>query len=102
MTNNNKIVDAGTGTVRRGNKLGTDSLFGTFTATNAATTVISNNNACSATHIRIWPTNAAAATLLASVGFYQSTYSEGTSVTLATGDASSAAGTETFGYEMIQ
>lgn len=103
ITNDNKIVDAGVGTMRRGNRLGSDSLYGTIALSAAATKVVNNNNTCTATVVRLTPTNASAATLMGSTkSLYVSTRSVGTSFTVATADGTAAAGTETFAYEMIQ
>jgi parallel beta-helix repeat protein len=72
---------------------------GTFTAANAATTVVTNTLITAQSVITIMPTNAAAATLMAgAASLYVSAKTEATSFTVATADASSAAGTETFDF----
>lgn len=80
---------------RRLNKIGTDAMNGTFTATGASTTtVVPNNNSSSATRVSVAPLNAAAA---ARPGFVSSAV-VGTSFTVTFSGAS--AGTENYVYEV--
>jgi hypothetical protein len=75
---------------------------GTFTCANAATTVVTNTNVKATSTIVLTPTNAAAATLQgAATALYLSARTAGASFTVATADASSAAGTETFQYLIV-
>lgn len=92
------IRNSGTNTTILSNKYKSGALTGSFTCAAAATTVVSNANSNVNMKVTLVPTNAAAATLMATKGLYWSAYSQGSSFTLATGDAASAAGTETFNY----
>lgn len=75
---------------------------GTFTCANAASTTITDTNTKAASSIFIFPTNAAAATLMAgSSSLYLSARTASTSFALSTADAGSAAGTETFLYILV-
>lgn len=74
-------------------------IFGTFTLAAAATTTIPQTNTESLSFIFPFPTNAAAATLMGSAkSLYISARTQGASFTVATGNATNAAGTETFIY----
>lgn len=82
--------------------LGVGGTGGNVTLANAATTVVANTRVAAASLIFLQPTNAAAATLLAgSSSPYISAKSAGVSFTIATADAGSAAGTETFSYLIV-
>ena len=75
---------------------------GTFTAANAATTTVTDANVTATSAIFIFPTNAAGGTLMGSAkSFYLSARTAGTSFTVTTADANSAAGTETFVYIIV-
>ncbi|MEJ2123944.1 MAG: hypothetical protein P8Y47_03810 [Alphaproteobacteria bacterium] len=75
---------------------------GTFTCSNAATTTVTDTNTKATSAIFIFPTNAAAAALMAgSSSLYLSARTADTSFALTTADAGSAAGTETFLYILI-
>ena len=75
---------------------------GTFTAANAATTVVTDANVLSTSTIVLMPTNAAAGTLQAgTTHLYISARTAGTSFTVATASGASAAGTETFQYAIF-
>lgn len=75
---------------------------GNFTLGAAATTVVSQVLVTANSLIFLQPTNAAAATLMAgSSSLYISAKSAGVSFTVATADAGSAAGTETFSYFLV-
>lgn len=77
-------------------------VFGTFTLGAAATTVVPDTAARSNSVMIPFPTNAAAATLMAGVNsLYVSAFSSGTSFTVATAAGGLAAGTETFAYVMF-
>lgn len=77
---------------------------GTFTMDAAATKVISNARITATSVVRLTPTNLAAMALYASKGFGADLAANvaGTSFTVKTGDATAAAGTETFHYEIIE
>jgi hypothetical protein len=75
---------------------------GTFTLAAAATTVVPQTATESTSLITLTPTNAAAATLMGSAkSLYVSARTQGASFTVATANATSAAGTETFAYSML-
>jgi hypothetical protein len=75
---------------------------GTFTMGAAATTVVANVGIQANSQIILIPTNAAAGTLIGSTKSpYVSARSVGTSFTVATASAASAAGTETFFYIVV-
>jgi hypothetical protein len=72
---------------------------GSFTMAAAATKVVADTNVAANSVILLTPTNAAAGTLQQSTEtLYISSISAGVSFTVATADAGSAAGTETFQY----
>lgn len=74
-------------------------ISGTFTMPVAATSTITQPAVQSLSTIQLTPTNAAAATLMGSAkALYISAKVAGTSFTVATGNATNAAGTETFSY----
>lgn len=75
--------------------------FGSFTMGAAATTVIPQPVVQSTSIITLTPTNAAAGTLMGSAkSLYVPTKTAGVSFTVATADAGTAAGTETFDYSV--
>lgn len=75
---------------------------GTFTCAAAASTTITQTSVSATSVILLMPTNAAAATLISSAkSLYISTRTAGVSFAVATADATAAAGTETFGYTVI-
>lgn len=75
---------------------------GTFTCANAASTTVSDTNTKATSLIFIFPTNAAAATLMAGASsLYLSARTADTSFVLSTADSGAAAGTETFIYILI-
>lgn len=75
---------------------------GTFTLGAAATTVVSNTSVTGSSIIQIFPTNAAAATLMSGASsLYISARTASTSFTVATADGASASGTETFNYILL-
>lgn len=76
----------------------TNGPVGTFTAAAGTTSTVSNTAATSNSKVFLTPTNAAAATLFKG-GWYHSSNSSGTSFTITF--QTSAAGTETFEYEML-
>ena len=77
-------------------------LSGTFTMTSTATLAVANTLIHSSTRVILIPTNAAAATLMAGASsLYISAVADDTSFTVATADAGSAAGTETFEYVLV-
>jgi parallel beta-helix repeat protein len=81
---------------RRGNKVGTDPLTGTFTAGAGATHVVNNNNApASASMVLVYATNASALSRLPIC----SAVVAGTSFTVSSSGA--FAGTETYRYEIL-
>lgn len=83
-------------------KLDAIGLGGSFTMAAAATKVVSDVNIKAASLIMLFPSNAAAATLMSSAkSLYVSARVVGTSFTVATADATAAAGTETFDYRII-
>jgi hypothetical protein len=72
---------------------------GTFTLAAAATTAVQNTNIQAGSVIQLTPMNAAAATLQGSAkALYISAINSGTGFTVATGNATNAAGTEQFSY----
>lgn len=82
--------------------LGISGDAGNITLDAAASTTIANANVKSTSQIILFPTNAAAATLVAgSSSPYVSAKSAGVSFTISTADAGSAAGTETFDYILV-
>lgn len=84
------------------NSLGVSGSGGNFTLANAATTVVPNVKVTASSLVFLQPTNAAAASLMAGASsLYVSAKSAGVSFTVATADAGSAAGTETFSYLII-
>lgn len=102
LSNSAKFTDNGTRTQKFNNKLGLDPLISTFTMAAAASTTVNNSNAASPTQIILWPTNAAAATLISGANSpYISAVVAGTSFTVSTAGGGAAAGTETFGYQMV-
>lgn len=75
---------------------------GTFTCAAAASTVVTDANVKATSTILLTPTNAAAGTLQGdTTHLYLSARSSGTSFTVSTSDAASAAGTETFQYIIV-
>lgn len=75
---------------------------GTLTLSAAATTVVSNSMITANSLILLFPTNAAAATLVSGASSpYISAKSAGVSFTVATANAAAAAGTETFNYLVL-
>lgn len=75
---------------------------GSFTLGAAATSVIPNLSITANSKVFLSPTNADAATLMASAkSLYTSSLSAGVSFTVATANAAAAAGTETFDYRII-
>ena len=83
-------------------KLDAVGLGGTFTMAAAATKVVSDANIVASSLVQLFPTNAAAATLMSGTkSLYVSAIVAGTSFTVATADANAAAGTETFAYRVI-
>ncbi len=82
--------------------LGVSGTGGNFTLGAAASTVVAQTLVTASSLIFLQPTNAAAATLMAgSSSLYISAKSAGVSFTVATADAGSAAGTETFSYLLV-
>lgn len=76
--------------------------LGTFTASAAATTTVNNSSVTASSQIFLFPTNAAAGTLMgAATAFYVSAKVAGTSFTVSTANGGAAAGTETFAYLML-
>lgn len=74
----------------------------TFTLGAAATTVVANTNVTSTSIPLLIPLNAAAATLMGSAkALYVSARTAGTSFTVATANATAAAGTESFAYVLV-
>lgn len=84
------------------NRQGDDALWGSFTMDAAASKAIANTNARSTLRVILYPTNAAAVALQVGTNalYFDGTVSAGVSFTLKTGAAGSAAGTETFEYEL--
>lgn len=77
-------------------------LGGTFTMAATATKVVADVNILATSLVQLFPTNAAAATLMGSAkSLYVSAKSAGVSFTVATADGTVAAGTETFSYRII-
>ena len=77
---------------------------GTLTLAGAASTTVTNYNVTVNSKVKLTPTNAAAATLIHGTSSpYHDPISNvsGTSFTIRTADGGSAAGTETFEYEII-
>jgi hypothetical protein len=102
LSNSAKFTDNGTRTQKFNNKLGLDPLISAFTMGAAVSTTVNNSNAVSPTTIILWPTNAAAATLVSGANSpYISAVVAGTSFTVSTAGGGAAAGTETFGYQMV-
>jgi hypothetical protein len=100
---------ASDGSTNHGNQLSTQSLNGTFTLDAANTKVIANTNmfGTSTTNgdctVELTPLNASAAALMgSSKTLYVSAIVEYASFTVATADASAAAGTEIFAYKVIE
>lgn len=81
-------------------------VMGTFTLAAATSTVVTDPRVGASSQIIFWPTNSAAALLLqggnsfAAYGLYVSVQSAGVGFTVHT-LSGSAAGTETFGYQII-
>ena len=74
-------------------------VVGTFTLAASATTVVTQPAIKSTSIVLLSPTNAAAGTLMGGAkSLYISALTPGTSFTVATASAASAAGTETFQY----
>lgn len=73
-------------------------LFGTFTMPAASSLTINQTTIKSNSVVTLTPTNASAATLMGSAKALYYTISAGTSFTVFTANAASAAGTETFSY----
>ena len=71
---------------------------GSFTMAAAATFTVANTNVSANSKIILMPTNAAAATLQKNKPLYISAKGNATSFSVATADATVAAGTETFDY----
>lgn len=75
---------------------------GSFTLAAAATKVVSDVRVTATSKINLTAINAAAGTLMGSVkSLYVSALSAGVSFTVATANAASAAGTETFDYNIV-
>lgn len=75
---------------------------GSVTLGAAATTVVANGNVATTSIIMLFPTNAAGATLMGSAkSLYISAKSAGVSFTVATANATAAAGTETANYVIV-
>ena len=73
-----------------------------FTMSAAATKVINDTRVTANSYIGVLPTNAAAATLEGGAAhLYVSTRTPGVNFTVATANAASAAGTETFAYSIV-
>ena len=84
------------------NFLGVQGTCGSFTMGAAASTTVAQALVTANSFIFLMPTNAAAATLVAgSSSPYISSKSAGVSFTVATADAGSAAGTETYNYLLV-
>jgi hypothetical protein len=82
--------------------LATNGPVGTFTLDAAAETTITNTIVTASSIIQVFPTNAAAATLMGSAkSLYISARTANTSFKVKTADASAAAGTETFNYLVL-
>lgn len=75
-------------------------VFGTFTLSNATTTVIGQPNTAANSVIAFTPTNATAALTQRSAGVYLSALAAGTSFSVST-QSGTAQGTETFSYIMM-
>jgi hypothetical protein len=76
-------------------------VYGSFTLTAAATTVVAEPSTKSNSFIQLTPTNAAAGTLVGSAAaLYVSTKTAGASFTVATASGGAAAGTEMFSYSL--
>jgi hypothetical protein len=74
----------------------------TFTLNAAATTVVNDGRVTATSFIGLLPTNASAATLEGGAAhLYVSARTAGVSFTVATANASSPGGTETFAYSII-
>jgi hypothetical protein len=79
--------------------LSTNGNIGTFTAGAAATTDVANTAVLTGCKVFIFPTNAAAGTLMAGAdSLYVSAVTAGVGFTVATAGGGNAAGTETFNY----
>lgn len=75
---------------------------GTFTLAAAATTTVPQPATLSTSNIALTPLNAAAATLMGSnKSLYISARTAGASFTVATASGAAAAGTENFGYSLV-
>jgi hypothetical protein len=91
------IGDYGTGT-----EIVTGLARGSFTCANNKDTTVTNALVTTGSRIKIQPTNAAGGTLMGSTkSLYVSAKNAGISFVVTTADASAAAGTETFDYEII-
>ncbi len=76
---------------------------GTFTCANNKDTVVADVNVRAGSLIYLFPTNAAAGTLMGGVkSLYISAKVANTSFTVTTADANPAGGNETFNYEIVQ
>lgn len=104
FTGTNTPMDLGTSTVNIShalNTIGNNTMTGSFTLGAAATTTVTNDNVYSGCRITLTPTNAAAATLMGSAKcLYVSAKTNRTSFAVTTADGTSAAGTETFDYQI--
>lgn len=77
-------------------------IIGTFTMTATATLVVPNTSVAANSLVQLFPSNAAAATLMGGTrSLYVSALSAGVSFTVATASGVAAAGTETFSYNIV-
>lgn len=74
---------------------------GMVTLSAATTTTVTDSNVDASSRISFWPTNASARLLFAQQGLSVTTITPSTSFVLTVGGGASAAGTETFGYQII-
>jgi hypothetical protein len=83
------------------NRMGDNALHGTFTMEGDASITITNSNAQAGMRVKLIPTNASAQALQAgNNGLILGAITDGTNFALGTGAGGSAAGTETFVYEI--
>lgn len=84
------------------NRQGDDGLTGTFTASAAASTAVSNSASRTSMRVILYPLNSTAATLMAGskMLYFDGTVTAGTNFTVKTADGTAAAGTESFAYEL--